>query len=73
MYLIIMHSLAIVAIIAALGLMGVIVIETLIISQQINAVPVLTKGGCTAKGFTASNGKCPPGITNITNGRSFHP
>jgi len=67
-------TLAIIAIVAALGLIGVTVVETLATSLQVHATPVITNGGgCSQKGFTSSNGHCPLPITNVTTGRSFHP
>jgi len=58
-------TLAIIAIVAALGLIGVTVVETLATSLQVHATPVITNGGCSQKGFTSSNGHCPLPITNV--------
>jgi hypothetical protein len=62
---------AIIAIVVALGLIGVVAVTIVSIQQQAVAVSIITRGGCKSgsTGDSASGGHCFHSITNGTSGQ----
>jgi hypothetical protein len=57
------YNLAIIAIVAALGLLGVVIVDTILAAAQVaSAAPPPTKGCRNSIAFNASQGNCFHGV-----------